>query len=416
MNAREQRGLTIAALCKLSQQDGQWIVPSQSAGDKRYAVNVGAGTCTCPDHQEAGFKCKHLYAVEFTLKREHAPDGTVTETKTLTFTEKKVYKQDWPAYNEAQTTEKHRFQALLFDLCRGIPQPPRTGKKGRPMTRLADMVFAATFKVYSTVSTRRFSCDLKDAHAKGYTSKPIHYNSVCAYLESAELTPVLKGLIAQSSRPLRAVETAFAVDSSGMSTSRFVRWFDQKYGIERAEHDWVKVHLACGVKTNVVTAAAIYDRHAADAPVLPELVRATAEGFNVAEVSADKGYLGVENVETIFEAGGVPFIAFKSNSTGGAGGLFEKMYHFYQFNRDEYMDHYHKRSNIESTFSMVKRKFGDSIRSRTDVAMTNEVYCKLICHNLCCVIQSQCELGIEATFWGGEQQGRQDVLPMVRRG
>src|SRR5947209_19232252 len=95
----------------------------------------------------------------------------------------------------------------------------------------------------------------------------------------------------------RTIETTFAVDSSGFSTSRFVRWYDHKYGVERKEHEWVKVHLACGVKTHVVTAAVIYGKDAADSPILPELVKTTAEGFTVREVSADKGYLSVENVE-----------------------------------------------------------------------------------------------------------------------
>jgi len=34
------------------------------------------------------------------------------------------------------------------------------------------------------------------------------------------------------------------------------------------------------------------------------------------------------------------------------------------------------------------------------VAMTNEVLCKILCHNICCVIQAMYELGIEPTFWG----------------
>jgi hypothetical protein len=34
--------------------------------------------------------------------------------------------------------------------------------------------------------------------------------------------------------------------------------------------------------------------------------------------------------------------------------------------------------------------------------MVNEVLCKFVCHNLCCLIQEQCELGIEAIFWGEE--------------
>jgi transposase len=399
MNTREERGIIIAALTKLVPQNGEWLVPSQSGGEKKYVVNVGAGSCSCPDHQETGFKCKHVYAVEFTMKRETAADGTVTETNSMTFTEKKVYPRNWAVYNEAQMTEKARLRELLFDLCRGIPEPDRKASKGRPRTRLADMAFASVYKVYSGFSARRFGTDLADAHERGYTSQPINPVSVNAYLESDDLTPVLKALVARSCLPLKAIETEFAVDSSGFSTSRFVKWFDQKYGVVREKHDWVKVHLVTGVKTNCVTAAAIYDRNAADCPLLPELVNETAENFTVKEVSADKAYLSVENVEAVFEAGGIPFIAPKVNTTGGAGGLFAKMVGYYQYRQEEFMTNYHKRSNVESTFSAVKRKFGDSVRARTDTAMANEVYCKLVCQNLTRVIYSQIELGIEAAFW-----------------
>ena len=114
--------------------------------------------------------------------------------------------------------------------------------------------------------------------------------------------------------------------------------------------------------------------------------------------------MSVENIETVFDCGGTPFIQFKANSTGSAGGLFEKMFHFYAMNRDEYMAKYHKRSNVESVFSMVKAKFGDCVRSKSDVAMRNEVYCKIIAHNICCLIMSQVELGVEPEFWKKEDE------------
>jgi hypothetical protein len=63
--------------------------------------------------------------------------------------------------------------------------------------------------------------------------------------------------------------------------------------------------------------------------------------------------------------------------------------------REEFMNHYYKRRRVESAFSAIKRKFGDNVRD----SMWNEVLRKLVCHNLCCVIKAQIELGIEATFW-----------------
>lgn len=41
------------------------------------------------------------------------------------------------------------------------------------------------------------------------------------------------------------------------------------------------------------------------------------------------------------------------------------------------MERYHLRSNVESTFSSMKRLFGSSLRSRTETAMRNEVLCTI---------------------------------------
>lgn len=189
------------------------------------------------------------------------------------------------------------------------------------------------------------------------------------------------------------------MDSSGFTTSRFTRWFDHKYGKVREKHDWVKCHLMCGVKTNIVTAIEIHGPNASDTKLLPALVNTTAENFQISEVSADKGYSSRRNAEMIASVGATPFISFKSDSRGFGGGMWSKMYHYFQFQRTEFLQHYHKRSNVESTFSMMKRKFGDSLRSKTDIAMVNEALCKVLCHNLVVLIHETHELGIEATFW-----------------
>lgn len=52
---------------------------------------------------------------------------------------------------------------------------------------------------------------------------------------------------------------------------------------------------------------------------------------------------------------------------------------------------------------MIKAKFGDSVRSRTDLAMRNEVFAKILCHNLCCLLHESHELGIDPTFRSSEQ-------------
>jgi transposase len=415
MTPREERGLAIAATAKLIQKGKVWLVPSQTGNSKKYTVcpDEDGPFCNCPDFEDTGLPCKHVFATRFTIKREQAKDGTITETRTITLTQKKTYRQDWPMYNLAQMEERRRFLVLLHDLCRGLEEPPQN-KTGRHRHAIADMVFACCLKVFTTFSTRRFGTDLDEAHEKGYVSCKLHPGMTWAFFKSELLTPVLKELVTVASLPLRLVETTFAPDSTGFSTSRFVRWFDEKYGRERSGKDWVKAHCMCGTKTHVITAVEILDRDAADCPQFKPLVEKTAAHFDVKEVPADKAYLSDANLEQVADLGGTAFIPFKVNSQPNKQGpIWEKMFGYYQYRRDEFLEHYHRRSNAESVFSMVKAKFRDAVRSKGDTAMKNEVLCKLVCHNICCLIMSQCELGIEPVFWTDGNQAEMGSMAAV---
>jgi transposase len=417
MDLRELKALELAARSKIEWTGKHWSVPSQSSGAK-YKVTLTPESCECEDFALRQLACKHVTAARLVCYRDFG--GKQPEPKIVVdeVPKRKTYPQNWKSYDESQTTEKRRLQVLLADLCAGFPEPPRQGA-GRKPVPVADRLFAVVFKVYCGMSARRYMTDMEDAFAAGHLSRTACYSKVCSLFRDPELTAPLKAMVERSAMPLRAVEVDFAVDSTGFSVSKFVRWFDEKYGVERSGRDWVKVHACVGVKTNVITAVEIKGRDTNDCPLLPDLVRTTAlNGFTIKEVSGDKGYLSAENVETVAALGGQAFIAPKSNTTGAAGGLFERMFHFYQFNREEFLRHYHKRSNVESTFSAVKRKFGDNVRSREAVSMVNEALCKIVCFNLTRVILSQIELGIEAVFWKDEpkEDGPRDVLPMVRPG
>jgi transposase len=162
----------------------------------------------------------------------------------------------------------------------------------------------------------------------------------------------------------------------------------------------------CGVVTNIVTTAEIHERDASDTIFLPSLLAKTAQYFRVREVSADKGYSSAKNHEAIVAAGATPYIPFKSNATGRLknntssrrAGIWEKAFYFFSLHREEFLARYHRRSNVETTMSMIKAKFRDDVRSRNETAMMNEVYCKVLCHNICCLIQAIYELGIEPEF------------------
>lgn len=423
MDFREVKGRDIAAKRRIRRDGDRWFVPSQSGnvigagGYYTVTPDLSSPHCTCEDHQTNGKKCKHIWAVEFRLL-EGNPDVEEQSIFDDALLRRPTYKQDWSAYNAAQTNEKDQFQSLLRELCMGIGEPSQ--KNGRPRLPLDEMIFATTFKVYSTVSQRRFISDLRDAHAKGYISKVPHFNSISNYLENEMLTPYLKMLIEESSLPLQALESDFAVDSSGFSVCRFYKWVDAKYSNPKlmTKRDWIKVHLMCGVKTNIVTAVEVSERYANDTKYFKPLVETTAQNFVMQEVSADKAYLSAANLQTVVDHHAMPYIPFKVNSRAnvkpGTGPrhtlaqkkywkqkseLWRQMYHYFCFNQKWFLQQYHKRSNVESTFSMIKAKFGDSLRSKTETAQVNEALCKILAHNICCLIQSMYELNIKPEFW-----------------
>ena len=392
---RKQRGYEIAKNSRIQQTDKGWKVPSQTGAGYYVVVSNGFGAeCNCPDHEVRKTKCKHIWAVELIVTQEVDNEGNVTVTKTI----KKTYSQDYKNYDTAQKSEKRLFMKLLSDLTTNINQPTYTF--GRPNKLLGDSVYSMIFKVYSTFSSRRFFSDMEMAKENGLIKQITPRSSMSDYFNKKELTPLLAEMVVLTSLPLRTIEKDFALDSTGFETSNFQRWFSFKHGKEIDSRKWVKCHFMTGVKSNIVTAVKITSQFEGDSPQLKELVDKTAENFEMQEVSGDKAYLSRDNMNLIESHGAVPFIPFKSNATDKSRGsaIWKKMYHYFMLNNEQFLEHYHKRSNVETSVFMIKSKFGDSVRSKSWTAQVNEVLCKVIAHNICCVIMEMHTLGIEADF------------------
>lgn len=185
-----------------------------------------------------------------------------------------------------------------------------------------------------------------------------------------------------------------------LAAKSYVRWVEKKWGRsegkEIREAKWVKCHVMCGVQTNIITAVEVTATESGDAPHFAPFVETTAKHFTVRDVSADKAYLSRKNLHAVDAVGGTAYIPFKSNSKpGNNGALWERLYHFFHLNRPAFLEHYHKRSNVETTFHMVKAKFGPAVRAKAPAAMVNEVLLKLLCHNIAVLVQAVYDLGID---------------------
>jgi transposase len=399
---RTRKAKEIATQKRIAKRGSVWVVPSASHQGHYVVSNdvvngMPVWECSCPDYALRGQPCKHVIAVEIVRHREMPDGSTVTETVRVT------YAQNWHAYNAAQVHEQEQFGLLLRDLVSSVETPKHPGA-GRPRLPLADVVFGCAMKVFSTQSGRRADTDIRRAKADGLVSKAPSYNTLFRYMEDPAITPVLTSLIEQAALPLRGIESVFAVDSTGFANATYVRWFDEKWGKERSEKTWVKLHAMCGVKTHVVTSVVVTDMSGADCPQFKQLVKDTAKNFRLVDVTADKAYLSRENIALCDELGATPFIPFKDGTGTGlvdARGMraphaeqWRKAYHVFQYDRERFLSHYHARSNVESLFAMIKAKFGASIRSKSLVAQKNEALVKVLCHNVVTLNKAVYEHGV----------------------
>lgn len=405
MDERQRRGLEIAAMSNIVKRGNEtYIVPSQTMSGK-YAVTITeeGKACTCPDFELRQQPCKHVFAVQYVLFREQVtetkPDGTVSTTTTEAAKVRVTYGQpSWAKYNAAQTSEKDHFCRLLHDLVATVETPTHEAA-GRPRTQLSDVIFAAAYKVYSGFSARRFMSDMRSARTDGLVSKAPSYNSMLDAMQLEELTPILHELVTATAKPLASLETQFAVDSTGLGTECFYNHHSAKHG-NGQKRDYVKLHALVGTKTNVIAACKVTDRNRNDSIEFKPLVEEAAQNFDLQEVSADKAYGSYDNLELVESIGGKPFVPFKSSHVAVSKSnkrpqskTWTRLFHYFHLHRDEFLAHYHRRSNVETTFSMLKRVIGDTLRSKTQVAQTNEALLMVICHNIRCLIHEAFELG-----------------------
>ena len=335
-----------------------------------------------------------MHGVTFAIMRtvERLDDKIVETTVT-----RKTYKQVWPAYNAAQVHEKELVQLLLRELCSGIVEPPQG--RGRPRMPLSDLVYAIVAKVYSTMSSRRASSDVRDAAAKGHMTKPAHYNTITSRMNDKRLAPLMKRLVEDAARPLRSLERSFAADATGFGTSVFDRWYDHKWGKVQKRRTWLKAHALVGTRTNVIASIEVTEGNRNDSPELAGLVNgAVANGWKLDEVSADKQYLSNANLATIEAAGAVPYIPLKVNSGEGRTPAWRRLWGLFWYKRATFDARYHQRSNVESSFSAIKRLFGGNVRAKVFEAQRVEVLAKCLAYNLTCLVHEIFEAGFAREF------------------
>ena len=307
---------------------------------------------------------------------------------------------DWKAYNNSQTKEKSFFLVLLKDILSVLDEKFGYGGVGRKSRPSSHRIFCMCMKIYEKSSSRRLTSDLEICQRMGYLEVVPHFNSVLNYFNNKSLTKELRYLVRLSALPLAQMEKTFSVDASGVSENKYLpRWSHVRQEFNKHKK-YKKIHAICGNYSNIIADVIVTDGEKADSPQFKELLKNVVENFNPTEVMADMGYLSRSNMQFADDLGITPFIPFKKNSTSNPKGalIWSKMYKWFHNNPEEYGKHYHQRSNSESTFSMIEKKFGKFVMTKNPDSQINEILCLTLCLNICILIQELFLSNVEIDF------------------
>jgi hypothetical protein len=354
----------------------------------------GSEVCSCGLQ---GSPCEHVWAARIKT------GSSMVREAVLQFVV-----DDWDpaergtAYRHGQEAEYEWFDPILQALLEPVAEPARSlGQPGAPRTPLREALFLAVKKSHSGLSLSRLRGLYTEDRSKGRLTEEWNYSLPARTLGRDDITPILLWAIRESAKPLAEFEDGgtIAIDSTGFVTSVFGAYYPQAHDV-RPRREFLKVHVAVGTRTNVVADVAVTDHRGADSPQFVPLLRgAVQNGFRPTIVAADKAYLSRANLQAAVDMGVQPRIPFKENSVPASKGtrIWATLYHLAKVDPDGFADQYHQRSNVEATFSSLKRMLGESVFSKRPVARLNEALCKVLAYNIVTLIRHLVARGIDLT-------------------
>lgn len=205
-----------------------------------------------------------------------------------------------------------------------------------------------------------------------------HYT--CLQKAADRLPPgLLEEVLDYVGRLIVGGDCVLGIDSTGFSLEFSSRHYCMRIKRLDKHCSFLKATIAADMKTQAILSSRLRFKRRHDSIDLKPVLKRACREVTVSAVVADKGYDSEENMQFIEkELHARPVISLKNrekplNKTKGK--LRRKLKKRFPKRL------YHQRSKIETVISVVKRKYGDEIRSRKHRTKKNECYFKLIAYN-----------------------------------
>lgn len=388
-----------------------FFVPSETHSGG-YVVDLDAQSCTCPDFETWGktgtHRCKHIRCATMFVQLPNRSDNLVTTKRRGPRGGRgertpDARKGQWGLYNDMAIDRHRAIPQLLHEVIQAVPVPeqPASKRGAKPVDPHA-VVYMGALKMLYKMSARNLVASMDHAVARSFIAEPFHYTTLQRELANPALTPLIRRAIDIAAAPLAWIEDKIIMDATGFSTCNHARWFDEKWGTPKKKRLWIKLHAATGFHTKVVMAARVTERYVPDGSMAPVLIDdALANGFLPTKGFADAAYLDQAVIRKFLHHNILPFIDFRSNTTGTSSQELHDLYERFRGGEKKYMAEYHARSIGETAFWMIKQNTGPALFSKgivdekgdviDAVSQYNEVYLKCLVHNCWCLVGARHE-------------------------
>ncbi|MDR0493789.1 MAG: transposase [Nitrososphaerota archaeon] len=235
---------------------------------------------------------------------------------------------------------------------------------------------------------------LPNRAAQGYMRlfrEKLHLKTEFSYktIERAYNNPVVREILSEvfelTQLPLREIEHEFGPDATGLATS-----CKQNYETDRQKNQtykgYAKVLVMVGLKYKLFSAfrfaSSCVDN---ESPYFGSLLDQTAKRYvRVSLVAGDGAYLSRHNCNLVAALGGVPrFYPKKGTPLRQKGSAaWRKMLEELTTDPQKWLEAYHKRSNVEGSFSILKRDNPTALRKKLDARREQEAFGRACNQNL----------------------------------
>jgi len=255
---------------------------------------------------------------------------------------------------------------------------------GRPKVDQGEILKHLLVMSYNSMSYRRAISDLNLLYKNGFISKLISRSTLNDFANNNEAIQILERLVQVSATFFKDTEDTLIVDSTWFAEKMYVGGCSTVHGHKQGLLNTRKIHVGILQNSKIICYAKATIGTFHDSPAFEDILVKSAELFDLKSCLGDKAYSSKNNYILCGDRGIKGFLDFKKHvkENKGKSSLWREQVNVWKNKPELWHESYRYRVLVESVFFVMKKKFGNYLRSRNENSRDVEMLLKCLVYNL----------------------------------